>query len=217
MLSFFSPKYLKIILSILLYFFVSKILEQLIIYVDQENIFFFAKSSYIPLIHNIIFTILIVLILKFVFELNFNLVTFKNNFSVKKIIITVAVGILFALLVKCCFFIIDFVQSKNNYKIISYQKNIDFYLALSIVFVTPINEELFFRKHLFKRLLDQTSYKISLVLSSFIFAAFHLPDIYSFSITLVGGIIATTIYYKFKNIIYPILFHIIWNFFNVFF
>lgn len=217
MLSFFSLKYLKIIVSILLYFFLSNILERLIIYIDQENIYFFEKNSYIPLIHNIIFTILITLILKFVFELNFNFVTFKNNFSVKKIIITIAIGILFTLLVKWCFFIIDSIQSKNNYKIISYQKNIDFYLALSIVLVTPVNEELFFRKHLFKKLLDQTSYKISLVLSSFIFAIFHLPDVYSFGIALAGGIIATTIYYKFKNVIYPILFHIIWNFFNVFF
>ena len=86
------------------------------------------------------------------------------------------------------------------------------YTFISGVILAPILEELFFRKILFKRLLNQNSFVISVIVSSLCFASIHiLPNWQDVLPTFIFGVICCLIYINTKNILYPILFHFTGN------
>ena len=88
-------------------------------------------------------------------------------------------------------------------------KQVSGYAFIKSVILAPILEELFFRKILFKRLLKQNSFVISVIVSSLCFASIHgLPNVLP---TFIFGVICCLIYNYTKNILYPILLHFTGN------
>jgi len=90
---------------------------------------------------------------------------------------------------------------------------IDIPTIITSVLLMPILEELVFRKFIFKNLFDQYGFPIAMLCSSILFALIHTPDIIQVMTTFLGGLLAAFIYYKSSfQILYPIIFHITWNF-----
>ncbi len=88
---------------------------------------------------------------------------------------------------------------------------INFFIIITISFVAPIVEEMFFRYHLVSKF-NQRDIWLWVVLSSLIFglmhAGFNLPNLAQYSI---HGLLFALTYLKTKNIMVPIYVHIINN------
>lgn len=91
--------------------------------------------------------------------------------------------------------------------------NFNLLLALKfilIVIIGPIFEEIFWRKQIFGFLLNKYSPAIAIVLSSVLFACWHLR-IYDIGSLFVWGLLFCFVYYKSKSIEFSILLHSISN------
>jgi membrane protease YdiL (CAAX protease family) len=88
------------------------------------------------------------------------------------------------------------------------------YRTFSTLFIAPVFEELFFRKFLFKKLLRNYSLWTAIIVSSILFSAIHFETPRNLAPTFIGGILTCWIYYKSKNIWYPILLHFFNNLFT---
>jgi membrane protease YdiL (CAAX protease family) len=86
-----------------------------------------------------------------------------------------------------------------------------FYRGLPVLILAPIFEELLFRKIFFTSLLQRYSLKTSIIVSSVCFALIHLPSFRNLLPTFILGVLACLIYYKTKNILYPIFMHFVGN------
>ena len=86
-----------------------------------------------------------------------------------------------------------------------------YYYSVLILILAPIFEEIFFRKILFTSLLKKHSLITSIIVSSLLFSAIHLPSYINLIPTFIFGIISCLIYIKTKNITYSIIFHFIAN------
>ncbi len=76
--------------------------------------------------------------------------------------------------------------------------------------LVPIHEELFFRGVIFTYLLKITTPKRAIIFSSIVFAIFHLhPGLLPG--TFILGLMMGFVYFRYRNIIYPILLHMIIN------
>ena len=85
--------------------------------------------------------------------------------------------------------------------------------GITLLIFAPIGEELLFRGVLFNNLLTRMSSKKAIILTAFIFAAFHF-EIGLFLSLLVSGFILTFVYDRYKNITYSILLHMMINAFS---
>ncbi|MRH99325.1 CPBP family intramembrane metalloprotease [Kriegella sp. EG-1] len=86
-----------------------------------------------------------------------------------------------------------------------------FYLFYTIIFA-PIVEEFVFRKYLLTKTIFYTkNINISILMTSVIFGFIHLPNAGMCIIAFVFSIFCSMIYIKYKNIIFPIIFHITFN------
>ena len=86
-----------------------------------------------------------------------------------------------------------------------------FYRTFSILIVSPIFEELFFRKYLLNKLMEQNSQKIGIIISSLCFAIIHIETPFNLIPTFISGIISSLIFIKTKKIGYSILLHFLFN------
>ena len=82
------------------------------------------------------------------------------------------------------------------------------------VFIIPIAEEILFRKLILADLLKRYNITIGVIVSTILFVAIHYPQQEQMLICIIGGLLAC-LFYIIGNmkVIYPILFHISWNFF----
>ena len=97
-------------------------------------------------------------------------------------------------------------------------------LNLLVCLTTAILEELLFRYLIQHELLKSFKPLKAIIYSSLIFGSIHILNISSFSqipfaliqvlYTAVLGLMLGLIYYKSKNILYPIIFHFLFNFIN---
>lgn len=102
-----------------------------------------------------------------------------------------------------------------NYKKLSFgNEYISFYdlffIFVTIVFIGPFVEELFYRKLLLKAF---SSKLVAIIFSSILFAIFHLAStvgIYVFISTFLFGIVSCLIYYKY-GLFYSFTFHLSYN------
>lgn len=103
--------------------------------------------------------------------------------------------------------------SELNLSEIEPQK-IDIYFilrSLSILIVSPILEELFFRKFLISKLLEKNNLVISIILSSLLFSLIHIESFNNLLPTFIFGVISGLIFIKTKRIIYTIILHFLYN------
>lgn len=104
-----------------------------------------------------------------------------------------------------------------QYNLVTYEININFYAILRdaySLFLSSIFEEFIFRVLIFLSLVKllKNEYLIILI-SALIFSAIHFPaNIVSSVSYLLGGVMYGYSYFKFKNIIIPIILHFSWNF-----
>jgi len=75
----------------------------------------------------------------------------------------------------------------------------------------PIAEELFFRRGILNLLATKMNLIVSILISSILFSAIHLPNYNQCVTTFIGGCILAFLSTKFSKLLYPILFHIGWN------
>lgn len=83
--------------------------------------------------------------------------------------------------------------------------------VLGLIIIAPVIEELFFRRFLFAKLLEKYNFWISIIVSSWLFSAIHLPHYNNVLPTFALGLLSGFIYYKTKKIIYSILLHFLLN------
>jgi len=93
------------------------------------------------------------------------------------------------------------------------------YLPLAIIhtiFITPILEELIFRRILFRVSSKKFNILLGAILSSLIFSTVHVPATSSsFLLLFMHAIIYSYCYYRTNRLLVPILLHSIWNLFII--
>lgn len=82
---------------------------------------------------------------------------------------------------------------------------------LRSLLIAPIFEELFFRKFLFGKLLEQKGFYPALLVSSLCFAAIHFETPSNLIPSFGFGIISALIYFKTKNVGHTIVLHFLGN------
>lgn len=87
------------------------------------------------------------------------------------------------------------------------------YYTISSLLIAPVFEELFFRKFLFGKLLEQHKLWLAILISSLCFAAIHFETPKNLIFSFIFGVIACLIYVKTKNIWYPMAIHFLNNLF----
>lgn len=91
---------------------------------------------------------------------------------------------------------------KNHYSIV---------YVIGLIIFAPVFEEIFFRRFLFVKLLEKYNFWISIIVSSILFSAIHLPSYNNLLPTFFLGMLSGFIYYKTRKIIYSILLHLLLN------
>jgi membrane protease YdiL (CAAX protease family) len=89
-----------------------------------------------------------------------------------------------------------------------------FYRSITILIISPICEELFFRQVLLIKLMNRYSQKISILISSFCFAIIHIETPFNLIPTFIFGIISSIIFIKTNKIGYSIILHFLMNLFG---
>jgi membrane protease YdiL (CAAX protease family) len=99
---------------------------------------------------------------------------------------------------------------KNN----TYEFHLDLvfiYTCISFLLVSPILEELFFRRILFNRLKQNYSTKYSILISSVCFSIIHIDLPNNLVPTFLLGLSCAILYNYSKNIKYSLLLHLVYN------
>lgn len=82
---------------------------------------------------------------------------------------------------------------------------------ITSVLIAPLVEELFFRKYLFRKLLERHSFAVAALVSSLCFMLIHIPKWANLLPALIFGIVACYIYHYTKRLIYPVFLHLSGN------
>ncbi|WP_299156983.1 type II CAAX endopeptidase family protein [uncultured Christiangramia sp.] len=97
---------------------------------------------------------------------------------------------------------------KENYSI----NQIDLlYQIVTVILITPLLEELFFRKFLISKLLKKNKEITSILISSFCFAIIHIETPLNLIPSFIFGVLSGLIFIKTRKILYSIFFHILMN------
>lgn len=86
------------------------------------------------------------------------------------------------------------------------------WVFLNVAFLGPIVEEIIFRGITFNYIEKLSNHKVAIVLSAIFFALWHLSIIQIVYVPVMGIILAFVYYYSGKNILFPIIIHILNNF-----
>jgi hypothetical protein len=84
------------------------------------------------------------------------------------------------------------------------------YHFLRLLLITPLLEELFFRKLILSKLNFNLGYYKSIIITSILFSISHL-DINNLLFFFIGSLILCSIYLKTNKLIYSFLFHVLMN------
>lgn len=209
----------KAILLTFLYFISKEIIGFWVLLFPEETKYYLhiLKVSYlINAIANLI-------ILVFLFKLmkRSDILTFKKAKS-KFYFLSILLGIGFVLIQPFLniFYYLEISSDMFNYTF-TFDRLLSLNIIASILFF-PLTEELFFRNFLLGALLKKYKPLLAIVITSLLFAGIHFPFValfYEFMefslhqayITIFGGLIAGTLYYKSNSIIPSIIFHVTWN------
>jgi membrane protease YdiL (CAAX protease family) len=186
---------------VLLFYLLSYLIEYIIIELNYEYLLFYSNLTIIIFLHSLILSICTLFFLSKLKKLKNITLPYenilKNTFGV--IIIS--------------FLFVFFVETILGYTVLDIEEQVNYslYELISIAMINPIIEELFFRKFLANELRKNYNIAKGVIFSSILFALAHLPHMHIMIVAFFGGIIAAIIFFKTKNILYPILFHILWN------
>ena len=102
----------------------------------------------------------------------------------------------------------DLIKHSNNFE--GFDKSM-IYRIIGVLIISPIFEELFFRKYLINNLLKENNRIITLIVSSICFALIHFETPNNLIPAFLFGIVSGLIFLKTKKIGYSILLHFICN------
>ena len=129
--------------------------------------------------------------------------TVKENdfvFSLPLLILTILSGFFIVYIQEPLNYLFQYLPGLDEFH--GFNKDVDefklFYIPqlISSILLVPIIEELFFRKLIFRNIVNTYTIIIAILFSSFLFAIIHLPDIQQTLITFLGGLIAAYLFYK---------------------
>lgn len=180
---------------------------------------FFFGFEYIYIVNSIVYLIVVIILLAFI-KKSWNKIFFldKSFLNITSLIIILSI---FFKLFKDPFLSIYEILGIDNIPKIN-KKKIDFldqsFYVLYFVLLAPIAEEIMFRTIIFKKIMSSGKIIYAILFSSFLFSLIHLDPFnlsyYNILIllrTFIFGVIAAFIFFKTKNLIYSILFHIFSN------
>lgn len=187
-------------------------------------------KSILPLIaYNLIFIINIVILGSFVKDYNFQsffaytisfiviFIIFKSlivNIKVEKID---GIKLIFSLITVVSFLLLKYIFTKiilvNTDENFSSNNSFSYIDAFTTIIIAPIFEEIIMCTIMEKWLKDGKKVLVIILLISFVFGIFHLPNFYSSIVLFFLGLIMAYTYYKTRNVLYPIIIHSIYNFF----
>ncbi|WP_370450888.1 lysostaphin resistance A-like protein [Mesonia sp. HuA40] len=84
------------------------------------------------------------------------------------------------------------------------------FIIINTIVIMPILEEFLYRGLVMKKLLIKTNYKVAILVSSILFGLGHL-DFEKSLVTFFSGLIIGYVFWKSKNLFYPIIIHIVIN------
>lgn len=217
-----GKQYLIVLLFAILYYVAYNALQFASIYVG-ESFFQLYNFTIANAISGLLSLVLLVVILKKVSKILFS----ENKYSFRHFLVVIVVSFLFKIF-KDPFLSYYEIVGVNDITQMAIEKskfNLSnhIYYFLHFIVLVPITEELMFRGFLLKKLIDNNQKQAYPVLFvSVLFALIHI-NFYSFSFTdsiilftrtFFFGIIAGMIFIRMgKNIIYPILLHVMNNLF----
>lgn len=139
------------------------------------------------------------------------------DLDIKKILYMIPVS--FSLNVIINLIILNIEPLKNMLKEIPINREItntsNVVVVLSVIILIPIVEENIFRGFIFKTIKKYSSFVIGMILSSLMFGLFHGNVVQAIG-GFICGIVLCFIYEYVNNIMYPIIFHILFNLSSLF-
>lgn len=194
-------KYIGLSLFLILYFLLEFIINFIIIKLlgGYDN-----KINYdLSVIYSRLIILLIVGIV-----LNKKLLAYIKfkSVSLKKILMIVLGSILYSA-------IVVFIKNQNIAEYgFHWSQNYNIYL-ISAIIVAPFYEEIFYRglpaEYLLRKNISPT---FIIILTSILFGITHLPSVNQMFYATIIGLITFWIYTRERNLIYPIIFHLVYNF-----
>jgi membrane protease YdiL (CAAX protease family) len=140
---------------------------------------------------------------------NFSKVNFKS------VGLAAIIGIAYSLFVRYILFLVSksstFAETYNKYgEMMKWITNYDILNILTVVLIAPVVEEVLFRGMIFNELLQNISLVSSIIIQALLFGLYHMniiQGLYAFVMALFLGIL----YYRFKSLWVPIIFHSAFN------
>lgn len=195
--------YIYLISLIILYFLLEFLINFIFIKLlgGYDN-----KINYdLSVIYSRLFVILLFLIIAILNRRVFDYLKFKT-ISLKKIMLFFLGGIIYS-------FIVIFIKNQNFTEYSFHWPPDRAYFLLSAIFVAPFYEEIFNKGLPIEYLLRKNISPVFItIFISVLFSLSHLPSIGQMFYALILGIITALIYIKERNLIYPIIFHFVYNF-----
>jgi len=139
----------------------------------------------------------------------------KKSYSHFLIVLLLIFLFISAVNASSAFFLVDYPIQKQI-DLIKNEQHISIVHFLSITFIAPVIEELYFRGILLTQLKQKYTYLISIILSSLLFSFIHF-NILSFPTLLSLGISLSFLRIWFNSLLIPIFGHIIFNFTMLYF
>ncbi len=146
-------------------------------------------------------------------KVNFKLNKYKISILIYLIIASIGIELLYQL-----FFDINKLMEFYNNGYLNLEKEsysinqIDLlYQFVTVIFITPLLEELFFRKFLISKLLKKNSIITSILISGSCFAIIHIETPVNLIPSFLFGILSGLIFIKTGKILYSIFFQILMN------
>ncbi|RXM39755.1 hypothetical protein BOQ62_10060 [Chryseobacterium sp. CH21] len=110
-------------------------------------------------------------------------------------------------------FIIVFIKNQNITEYNFHWSQNQNYFLLSAIFIAPFYEEIINKvlpiEYLLRKNISPT---FIIIFISVLFSLSHLPSLEQVFYALILGIMTSLIYIKERNLIYPIIFHFVYNF-----
>lgn len=109
--------------------------------------------------------------------------------------------------------IVDFYHNSTVVSSVTFRTNNTalIYTIISTLFISPITEELFFRKFLIDGLIKKQNIITTLIVSSTCFSLIHIETPNNLIPAFLGGLVMGYIYIKTNKIGYSLLFHFLYN------
>ncbi len=142
---------------------------------------------------------------------------YVNKLGFKGVLSAVILGAACYLLVYTIIILLDpFIPEiiqQNNDMINSYL-TVDWLSIFVITITSPVCEELLFRGLLFNRIRETRSIPNAVIVSGIVFGLMHMPNYLQMIYAAFLGMAMAWAYFKYENILVPVIMHIVFNAFN---